>query len=45
MIFESKQKVQTVKVRMNCGGKSRYAFLTGGELSYEASDWSDDCIH
>ena len=28
MIFESKQKVETVKVCMSCGGKSQYAFLT-----------------
>lgn len=32
-------------VRMSCGGKSRYAFLTGDEQSSSGSDWSDDCIY
>ena len=45
MIFESKQKVQTLKIRISCGGKRRYAFLTSGEESSGASDWSDDCSH
>ena len=44
MIFENKQKVQTVKVHMSCGGESHYAFLTSGDQSNGASDWSDDCI-
>ena len=45
MISESKQKVRAVKVRMSCGGKSRYAFVTSGEHSPGASDWLEDCIH
>ena len=31
MIFESKQKIQAVKVRLSYGGKSQYAFLTSSE--------------
>ena len=45
MILESKQKFQALKVRLSCGGKSRYAFLTRGEESCGNSDWSDDCTH
>ena len=44
-IFESEQKVQTAKVCISSGGKSRYAFFTSGEQLSGASRWSDDCSH